>query len=38
VGLKETPLNPAAKLVRLMLIGAIVAIVAGAFAYTGGWL
>ncbi|MEA3140498.1 MAG: catalase [Gammaproteobacteria bacterium] len=38
MGLKETPLNPAAKLVRLMLIGAIVAIVAGAFAYTGGWL
>ena len=34
----DTPLNPAAKLARLTLIGAIVAVVVGAFAYTGGWL
>jgi catalase len=34
----DTPLNPAAKLVRLTLIGAVMAVVVGAFAYTGGWL
>jgi catalase len=34
----DTPLNPAAKLARLTLIGTIVAVVVGAFAYTGGWL
>ena len=34
----DAPLNPATKLARLTLIGAVMAVVAGAFAYTGGWL
>jgi catalase len=34
----ERTLTPAAKFARLGLIGAVVLVVAGAFAYAGGWL
>src|SRR6202161_4440148 len=34
----EQPLSSAAKLTRLALIGAVMLIAAGTFAYTGGWL
>jgi catalase len=35
---QEQPLSSAAKLTRLALIGAVMLIAAGTFAYTGGWL
>ncbi|HEY0747252.1 MAG TPA: hypothetical protein VGD63_11170, partial [Steroidobacteraceae bacterium] len=34
----QQPLTSTAKLARLALIGAVVLIAAGTFAYTGGWL